>query len=179
MVQPGQSPPEGFTLIGTQLAVSAEWLEGFRRKTRKSSGQEKMKLMIDGLLRPQQIAMYGGMSIFTGTYLYPVLKSLEGNKSERKEDLLVFNRGPFWRRVIVIACACVSVHLSANHKFVQTITQQFWLRFAQFSAAWFPQTLKSAWIWILSWKVLDFSICLENGKFSLKSTWIWLYGLEK
>ena len=45
--------------------------------------------------------------------------------------------------------------------------------------AWFPQTLKSAWIWMLSWKVLDFSICLENGKFSLKSAWKWLHGLEK
>ena len=44
---------------------------------------------------------------------------------------------------------------------------------------WFPQTLKSAWIWMLSWKVLDFSICLENGRFSLKSAWKWLYGLEK
>ena len=45
--------------------------------------------------------------------------------------------------------------------------------------SWFPQTLKSAWIWMLSWKVLDFSVCLENGKFSLKSAWKWLYGLEK
>ena len=44
---------------------------------------------------------------------------------------------------------------------------------------WFPQTLKSAWIWMLSWKVLDFSICLENGRFSLKNAWKWLYGLEK
>ena len=36
---------------------------------------------------------------------------------------------------------------------------------------WFPQTLKSAWIWLLSWKVLDFSICLENWQHSLKSAW--------
>ena len=45
--------------------------------------------------------------------------------------------------------------------------------------AWFPQTLKSAWIWMLSWKVRDFSMCLENGKFSLKSAWKWPYGLQK
>ena len=32
-----------------------------------------------------------------------------------------------------------------------------------------PQTLKSDWIWMLSWKVLDFSICLENCQFSLQS----------
>ena len=32
---------------------------------------------------------------------------------------------------------------------------------------------------MLSWKVLDFLICLESGKFSLKSAWKWLYGLEK
>ena len=33
---------------------------------------------------------------------------------------------------------------------------------------WFPQTLKSDWIWFLSWKVLYFSTCLENCQFSLK-----------
>ena len=41
--------------------------------------------------------------------------------------------------------------------------------------AWFPQTLKSAWIWLLSGKVLDFSICLENWQFSLESAWKWLF----
>ena len=41
--------------------------------------------------------------------------------------------------------------------------------------SWFPQTLKSAWIWMLSWKVLDFSICLENCQFSLKSAWNLLF----
>ena len=40
---------------------------------------------------------------------------------------------------------------------------------------WFPQTLKSAWIWVPPWKVLDFSICLENCKFSLKSAWKLLF----
>ena len=53
------------------------------------------------------------------------------------------------------------------------------LSFTKWYSTWFPQTLKSAWIWMLSWKMLDFSICLENGKFSLKSAWKWLYGLEK
>ena len=41
--------------------------------------------------------------------------------------------------------------------------------------SWFPQTLKSAWIWLLSWKVLDFSICLEKWQFSLKSAWKLLF----
>ena len=63
---------------------------------------------------------------------------------------------------------------------ISALMETFWLLVLVASfLAWFPQTLKSAWIWMLSWKVLDFSICLENGKFSLKSAWKWLYGLEK
>ena len=41
------------------------------------------------------------------------------------------------------------------------------------------QTLKSVWIWLLSWKVVEFSICLENWQFSLKSAWkLLLVGLK-
>ena len=38
-----------------------------------------------------------------------------------------------------------------------------------FSDMVFSQTLKSAWIWIRSWKLLDFPICLENYHFFLEN----------
>ena len=79
---------------------------------------------------------------------------------------------------------CLSQIITSTKKHVEFVFTAVKLLPAYFMAlfpifSWFPQTLKSAWIWMLSWKVLDFSISLENGKFSLKSAWKWLYGLEK
>ena len=78
VVQPGDDLKPGFVLIGGQLSVPTAWIEGVRRKIRKYNPAERIRLLVDGLLHPRQLALYKGVAAFRGTHLEPVLKGLEG-----------------------------------------------------------------------------------------------------
>ena len=60
-------------------------------------------------------------------------------------------------------------------KDIGCIFRTAWQRCFPFAVILHGSHRPSAWIWMLSWKVLDFSICLENCQFSLKSAWKWIF----
>ena len=78
VLQPGEGVPENHVLLGGHVAVPQAWMDHVARKGRNLPPNERVKLMLDGLVRPQQLALYGGVARFRGTYLEPLLTAMEG-----------------------------------------------------------------------------------------------------
>ena len=95
VLHPGQQVPDGHTLLGGNVAVSATWFEATSQKIRKwsRSGKERVKLLMDGLIRPQQLALFGGMRQIKNTYFGPLLRDIKGMRIVHHMQSVYFQGG--------------------------------------------------------------------------------------
>ena len=108
VLHPGQQVPDGHTLLGGNVAVPAMWFEATLRKVRKCSrsGKERVKLLMDGLIRPQQLALFGGMRQIRNTYLGPLLRAIEGKQILHHMQSVYFEEGILIQMYKTFAVPC-------------------------------------------------------------------------
>ena len=74
--------PHNYFMLSHNVAVKEDWYLAMidLECQQNIQGGEFIKLMIDGLLLPEQLALKGGETVYHGTYLEHLMEAFKGRR---------------------------------------------------------------------------------------------------